>query len=354
MKNILLLLILFFGFRSSAQITTIFEECNNTNAIAIHNQTLYIGCSFTGNIYRMPVNQPNPTLELFKTGIPALQDFCVVGDYLFVAQRAIPMELRRVIKLNLTVTDPSIEIVHLFSNPYGLTKDSNYLYINDTQDIYRYNFNLENAVPEVIISNTGHNIGGNGMVVVNNHLYLTATNQLKKYNLDTMAQSIVFSSTLNLKGICIGESEQIIYSVNFTDDYIYKHDLINNTNTQFIDTLLFSPGEVVFHNNYLYVSNLEGGEVNRIDLTTLQVSTSTMENVTVFPNPSNGKFTIQIQDATMFGGEMTLYDIVGNEIHKSIIISEETSINLNGKTSGIYLLRYTNQENVWVKKIQIQ
>jgi hypothetical protein len=353
MKKILLLFILFFGFGSSAQITTIFQQCNNTNAIAIHNGTLYVGCS-SGDIYRFPLNNPNPTPELFKTGLPALQDFCVVGDYLFIAQRAIPSDLRRVVKLNLNVTNPAIEIVHLFSNPYGLTKDNNYLYINDTENIYRYNLNTANPTPEVIISNTGHNIGGSGMVVVNNHLYVTSTNQLKKYNLDTMAQSIVFSSSLNLKGICIGENEQIIYSVNFTDDYVYKHDLLNNTNTQFIYTQLFSPGEVIFDNNYLYVSNLEGGQVNRITMPSLEVSNPLLENSIIYPNPSSGNFTIQVQDVSLQGGQMVIFDELGKVIHKEIINSEEIDLRLQGVASGIYLLRLTNKDKEFVKKIVIQ
>lgn len=353
MKKILLLFILFFGFGSSAQITTIFQQCNNTNAIEIHNGNLYVGCS-SGDIYRFPLNNPNPTPELFKTGLPALQDFCVVGDYLFIAQRAIPSDLRRVVKLNLNVSNPDIEIVHLFSNPYGLTKDNNYLYINDTQDIYRYNLNSSNPTPEIIISNTGHNIGGSGMVVVNNHLYLTATNQLKKYNLDTMAQSIVFTSSLNLKGICIGESEQIIYSVNFTDDYVYKHDLVNNTNMQFIYTQLFSPGEVIYDNNNLYVSNLEGGQVNRINMATLEVSDPIVENSIIFPNPSNGNFTIRVQDVSFLGGQMVILDELGKVIYKETVNSEETDLRLQGLASGIYLLRIANHDKEFVKKIVIQ
>lgn len=353
MKKYILLFSCLTGFQLIAQVTTIFHECNNTNAIIIHNETLYIGCAFTGNIYKMMLNETDPTPGLFKAGIVALQDFCVVGEHLYVAQRAIPSELRRVIKLNINMIDPEIEVVHQFSNPYGLTKDDNFLYINDTQEIYKYSLSDINPSPEVIISNTGHNIGGNGMLIMDNHLYITATNQLKKYNLSTFEQSIVYSGANNLKGICIGENEQIIYSVNFTDDYIYKHDLLNQTHTQFVYTQLFSPGEVVYHNNYLYVSNLEGGQVNRINLSTLDVTETATQNIGVFPNPTHGLFTIKTSDISLLGGEITIHNLLGKQIFRTIHSSLETIIDLHGRPQGVYLVRMNHPDKIWTDKIVI-
>jgi hypothetical protein len=354
MKYFILSILILTNTPSISQITTIFQECNNTNALEIHNDTLYIGCSFTGTIYRMPLDVPNPTIEIFKTGIAALQDFCVVDDYLFIAQRAIPSDLRRVIKLDLNTTDPVIEIVHLFSNPYGLTKDENFLYINDTQNIYKLPLQVQNPSPEVVISNTGHNIGGTGMVVVDNHLYLTATNQLKKYNLSTLEETLVFSSSNNLKGICIGENEQTLYSVNFTDDFVYKHDLNNNTNLPLIDTQLFSPGEIVYHNNFLYVSNMEGGQVNKINLATLGVQNYHKSVFSFYPNPSDGHFTFRIHDSSLLNGEISLNDMYGKTIFKSTIVSEETIINTAKISSGIYVLNFTLHHNEWTEKIIIK
>jgi hypothetical protein len=354
MKYVMLLILILSGTTSISQITTIFQECNNTNALEIHNDNLYIGCSFTGNIYKMPLNVSNPTIEIFKTGIVALQDFCVVDNYLFVAQRAIPADLRRVIKLNLNTSDPDIEIVHLFSNPYGLTKDENFLYINDTQNIFRLPLQVQNPSPEVIISNTGHNIGGNGMVVINHHLYLTATNQLKKYNLTTMEETLVFSSSNNLKGICIGENEQTIYSVNFTDDFVYKHDLNNTTNLPLIDTQLFSPGEIVYHNNSLYVSNMEGGQVNKINLSTLEVPNYSKNIFNIYPNPSDGNFTLRLLDNSVVNGEISLVDMYGKTIFKSNIDSEETTINCSEISSGIYVLKCRSNEREWTEKVVIK
>jgi hypothetical protein len=354
MKYFILSILILTYIPSKSQITTIFQECNNTNALELHNDTLYIGCSFTGTIYRMPLDVPNPTIEIFKTGIVALQDFCVVDNYLFVSQRGIPADLRRVIKLDLLASDPPIEIVHLFSNPYGLTKDENFLYINDTQNIYKLPLQVQNPSPQVIISNTGHNIGGTGMVIIDNHLYLTATNQLKKYNLSTLEETIVFSSSNNLKGICIGENDQTIYSVNFTDDYVYKHDLNNHTNSPLIHTQLFSPGEIVYHNNSLYVSNMEGGQVNKINLSTLGVDDFTKRIISVYPNPSDGNFTLRLLDNSVIHGEISLVDIYGKTIFKQNIDSEETTINYNEISSGIYVLKCRFNEKVWTEKVVIK
>ena len=354
MKHLILLILILTGTASLSQITTIFQDCNNTNALEIHNQTLYIGCSFTGTIYRMPLDVSNPTIEIFKTGIVALQDFCVVDNNLFVTQRGIPADLRRVIKLNLNTSDPDIEIVHLFSNPYGLTKDENFLYINDTQNIYRLPLQVQNPSPEVLISNTGHNIGGNGMVVINNHLYLTATNQLKKYNLSTLEETLVFSSSNNLKGICIGENDQIIYSVNFTDDFVYKHDLNNNTNSPLINTQLFSPGEIVYHNNSLYVSNMEGGQVNKINLSTLGNQDFTKSIFRMYPNPSDGNFTLRLLDNSLLKGEISLVDMYGKTIFKSNIHSEETTINCSEISSGLYVLKCRFHDREWTEKVVIK
>jgi hypothetical protein len=181
-----------------------------------------------------------------------------------------------------------------------------------------------------------------------------ATNQLKKYNLSTLEETLVFSSSNNLKGICIGENDQIIYSVNFTDDFVYKHDLNNNTNSPLINTQLFSPGEIVYHNNSLYVSNMEGGQVNKINLSTLGNQDFTKSIFRMYPNPSDGNFTLRLLDNSLLKGEISLVDMYGKTIFKSNIHSEETTINCSEISSGLYVLKCRFHDREWTEKVVIK
>ena len=65
-------------------------------------------------------------------------------------------------------------------------------------------------------------------------------------------------------------------------------------------------------------------------------------NVGIYPNPSNGNFTVAIKNGLDVNCKLELYDVVGKKIHQQNISTTETYINTNGLSNGIYLIKLIN------------
>jgi len=75
-----------------------------------------------------------------------------------------------------------------------------------------------------------------------------------------------------------------------------------------------------------------------IVITSLKNTTAQKEQITIYPNPSNGLFTIEYP----FTNESKVYtvtDINGKVVREGVINKEKSQLNLSEFVSGIYLLR---------------
>lgn len=74
-----------------------------------------------------------------------------------------------------------------------------------------------------------------------------------------------------------------------------------------------------------------------------------------YPNPVINNLSIKYnaKGININNYNITLYDVYGNTVFKSIIDSEYSNYDLSGLTSGIYLMRITGDRNVFSQKIII-
>ena len=56
-------------------------------------------------------------------------------------------------------------------------------------------------------------------------------------------------------------------------------------------------------------------------------------SVLIYPNPSNGKFTINTK------GNLTIYNSLGEKVLEQKVISQNTEINLCDKPQGVYFIK---------------
>ena len=75
---------------------------------------------------------------------------------------------------------------------------------------------------------------------------------------------------------------------------------------------------------------------------TFSNNTFDQSNINIYPNPSNGNFTVAIKNGLNVHCKLELYDVVGKKIHQQNISTTETNINTTGLSKGIYLLKLTN------------
>lgn len=75
--------------------------------------------------------------------------------------------------------------------------------------------------------------------------------------------------------------------------------------------------------------------------------------ISVFPNPSNGIFRVQLTDE-FAGAELTINSIDGRTVFQTVANELETTINLNNLASGMYMMQVRSENSVAVKKLEIR
>jgi len=110
-------------------------------------------------------------------------------------------------------------------------------------------------------------------------------------------------------------------------------------------------GEVTaIENDYLYIDDLSFS--GTVGVSEVQENS----NFSVFPNPSNGVFTIQNigEDVT----NIDVFNLLGEKVFQStnnnLVNNNETAIDLSKKPKGIYFIQVTHGNSITTKKIVIE
>ena len=127
----------------------------------------------------------------------------------------------------------------------------------------------------------------------------------------------------------------------------------NDTNAQItVDTNNFSSG---FNNIWIEATNYFGCiasdtiTITFSDLTDIQkLSTN---NLTLFPNPSNGFIHINLGENNLNNANIHVLDLHGKLLLSKQITSQKTTINLNNYSKGIYLIKFSNQNGSKIYKV---
>ena len=111
----------------------------------------------------------------------------------------------------------------------------------------------------------------------------------------------------------------------------------------------------VFANGVL-IPGIEGGAFGSSQSRVFQVANIlgvenfTTNEITLYPNPSNGIFTISTQLPT----DVVAIDVTGKEVFRMLNINNQTSLNLTQLQKGLYLLKLSNELGEQIKKIIIE
>ncbi len=119
---------------------------------------------------------------------------------------------------------------------------------------------------------------------------------------------------------------------------------ITDYNTAFsIDTLSVTSGSVSF---YLKESPVFVEEYNPTSVNDIIFN----DNIKIYPNPTNGIFTIQCKDIQ----SIKIININGQIIKQLSIDNEQFTIDLSNQPKGIYFVKIKGDDFIIVKKIVIQ
>lgn len=108
--------------------------------------------------------------------------------------------------------------------------------------------------------------------------------------------------------------------------------------------------------NGVLIPGIEGGAFGSSESRVFQVANILgVENfntneITLYPNPSNGIFTINTQLPT----DVVAIDVTGKEVFRMLNINNQTTLNLTQLQKGLYLLKLSNELGEQTKKIIIE
>jgi hypothetical protein len=92
-------------------------------------------------------------------------------------------------------------------------------------------------------------------------------------------------------------------------------------------------------------------EMNNLESSTLAIENIALNNISMYPNPTSGKITIENLNAQ----EVSLYNLIGQKIgdFKVNNIDKNTNIDLSNYKSGVYFLHVKRNNKLVVKKLII-
>ena len=92
---------------------------------------------------------------------------------------------------------------------------------------------------------------------------------------------------------------------------------------------------------------------NTYVFTSLDESTKKIE-ASIYPNPSNGNFTVSMNQTDFVSSSLEIFDITGKQIMNTIITSNQTNISTKNWRKGIYFARITSGDKLITKKVIVQ
>ena len=108
--------------------------------------------------------------------------------------------------------------------------------------------------------------------------------------------------------------------------------------------------------NGILISGIEGSVFGSSETKAFQVANIlgvedfNTNEITLYPNPSNGIFTINTQLPT----DVVAIDFTGKEVFRMLNINNQTTLNLTQLQKGLYLLKLSNELGEQTKKIIIE
>ncbi|MBK6642762.1 MAG: T9SS type A sorting domain-containing protein [Bacteroidetes bacterium] len=128
--------------------------------------------------------------------------------------------------------------------------------------------------------------------------------------------------------------------------------IVNSTSTQINNppTVTTSPATLVSTPTL----SIKSGTVISTFCTTNIEEFANSNIIDIFPNPSSGIFTINISNFQKTTIELTVLNVLGEIILKTLILSDKHEINLGNFAKGIYFIKATDNKNHYTRKVIVQ
>ena len=119
-------------------------------------------------------------------------------------------------------------------------------------------------------------------------------------------------------------------------------------------TAAYSVGQVIYTTNTSSSGTISEGVQQAYEIYSVGIIETKLNiSLLIFPNPTNNKITLQIQDYNNEKLTYHLFDVQGKLLINKAIISNQTQINMSDLPSATYFINVVSQENKKVQSFKI-
>ncbi len=118
-----------------------------------------------------------------------------------------------------------------------------------------------------------------------------------------------------------------------------------------------SPDDIIENMDPQYVFEVTKGALGSalhfaVAKETLDISENSFaDNIFLYPNPSNGKFTINVNSLSEENIELTVFDVLGKRVYNNSLNTKTNTLDLSFLQAGIYQGVFNNGKDLITKKI---
>jgi hypothetical protein len=186
------------------------------------------------------------------------------------------------------------------------------------------------------------------------------TNSIQNFKIHNQSQELLIDNySITDDKIQVLLYEQFIVSNNTTEEFVLSVKLKNATVVE-NSVLSF----MIDADNHTFVSDISGSTIAPVInfgndivsnpftiISPISIQNFENSNISIFPNPNNGVFTIKNLDEISI---IKIYDISGRYFYTKENTSNTEIIDLNFIEKGVYILQIENSNSTYYHKIIIQ
>jgi hypothetical protein len=83
-----------------------------------------------------------------------------------------------------------------------------------------------------------------------------------------------------------------------------------------------------------------------ITISTVGLEELASNNFSIYPNPNNGQFTIQLNQVQEHGSKVTITNTIGQVVYQAVINQKVSNIDIPNMDKGTYILTLENQNKL--------
>ncbi|MFT5890525.1 MAG: hypothetical protein ACI9Y7_000617 [Dokdonia sp.] len=350
-KTTFLLFFIYIPFLSISQVSNVVTGLSDPFDIVIQGSDAYVA-EFSGNaIVRVDLTATNPTAEDVVTGINGPTSLLFDGDDVYISQVGGVITRRDASDL----TSNQITIASGLVTPVSMVRINDDLYFSEFQGGRIGRIDLTSGAISTVID--GLNFPEQ-IALIGDELFIAhaGANRVSKFN--------VTDTSPTLENVVTGLNNPA--GIHAVGSILLVTEFVNNGSVFRIDTAAATPTaiEIVsnqdnpfglsFYNNDLYFVQNGAGILSRFQGSVLAIEEASLLNdITVFPNPSAGQFSIAGLDGQAIK-QIQIIDIAGRIIKQ--FDTQEISLNTIDLqlASGSYFMAINTEEGSVTKQIIIQ